>query len=166
MLTRSLGFDLLHVGPWLSAPKSGTLDAEPYTKAMIARSGQIPLGIAEGVSFIATRDQQGHAFSSQCVYRLTDPEPSARVWTITLLRRDGLPLEGDHHALTSQELVRDDKGHFVISLSRTIRPLNWLALPPQGSFLIMLRLYDSAVSLSSSALKASDLPQIITQACS
>jgi hypothetical protein len=166
-LTRGQGFDVLHIGPWVSAPKSGTLDIEPYTKAMMARSGQIPLGIAEGMSFTASRDSQGRPLNASCVYHISGAEPSARVWTVTLLGRDGQALgNSDHHSLTSQDLVRMSPSSFDITLASYARPLNWLALPKGGSFLIMLRLYDSSLSLSSGALRASDLPRIERESCS
>lgn len=166
VLTHGLGFDVMRIGPWQSAPKSGTLDVEPYTKAMIARSGQIPLGITEGVSFTASRDSEGRALDGHCSYRLAGSEPMARAWTLTILHRNGLPIEGDgFYSLTSPDIVRLQAGQIEVRLATSARPMNWLTLPTEGSFLIMLRLYDTAVSLSSGALRIADLPRIEKEAC-
>jgi hypothetical protein len=167
MLTQNTGFDVIQIGPWIASPMSGTIDADPYTKAAMARSGQIPLGIAEGMSFIAKTDSAGHALNAACSYYLREPEPPARVWTLTLLDKNGMPFQSadDHSSFTSQDIVRSSDGRFVINMARSARPSNWMQLPPNGRFILMLRLYDSSVSLSSGSLHASDMPRVELEKC-
>ena len=43
-------------GPWQANPFAGAPDADPYSKARLARIGNLTLGIGEGILFTADRD--------------------------------------------------------------------------------------------------------------
>ncbi len=50
------GLGAVSIGPWTTFPDLGTPDADPYSKARIAREGVLSLGLAEGLTFVAQRD--------------------------------------------------------------------------------------------------------------
>ena len=43
-LTRGVAFGSLRIGAWTAWPKSGSVDIDPYARATIARSGELPIG--------------------------------------------------------------------------------------------------------------------------
>ena len=47
-------FGRVRVGPWTAWPQSGSREADPYMRAIIARRGDLPLGLGEGLAL--TRD--------------------------------------------------------------------------------------------------------------
>ena len=49
------------VGAWTAWPRTGTSDIDPYARALIARSGELPMGAGDGIAFVATIDDAGAA---------------------------------------------------------------------------------------------------------
>ena len=47
--------------PWTVWPKAGAFDADPYTRAIVARKADSPLGNGEGFVFVAREDSDGAA---------------------------------------------------------------------------------------------------------
>ena len=70
------------IGEWTAFPDIGTPDADPYSKARVAREGSLSLGRAEGLSFVAQQDSGGQTLRRECEYKLEGPVPSARFWTL------------------------------------------------------------------------------------
>ena len=161
------GFGQLKIGPWVSYPRSGATDADPYTKAVLARTGEIPLGLGEGLAFRAGRDSAGQPLIGACSYRVTGRVPPTRYWTLTLNGPDGglVANEAQRSGFTSGEVVRDGKGLLSIVVSREARPGNWLPMGSGGRFQLVLRLYDTPVSGTAASLDASLLPRIETEGC-
>ena len=65
-LTRGVAFSPLAIGAWTAWPKSGSVDIDPYARATIARSGELPTGSGDGVAFYARSDDQGNKFDGRC----------------------------------------------------------------------------------------------------
>ena len=57
--TRGLSFDALKIGPWTAWPRTGTAEIDPYARASVARSGELPIGSGDGVAFVASQDDKG-----------------------------------------------------------------------------------------------------------
>jgi hypothetical protein len=144
------GLGRIDIGPWIAWPKAGTSDADPYARAALARSGAIPLGVGEGVAFIAESDSAGAPLDPRCVYRISGSVPTARLWTIAVSSPGGMLIEVPSHryGFTSAELVRDGAGAFAILVSASPRPGNWLQIDPTRRFVLALRLYDTSLDLS------------------
>jgi hypothetical protein len=163
------GFPLgaLTAGPWVAWPKVGSREADPYAKAVVARRGDIPLGIGEGLTFSASTDSEGRALESACTYRLGRETPAGRFWTLSLYDETGRPAvtELGRASFTSSELLRDAQGRFEVLLSRDALPGNWLRLPAEGRFNLVLRLYDTPVAAGSAALDAAAMPAIERLEC-
>ena len=157
----------VRVGPWLTWPKIGSRDADPYARAVVARSGEVPLGVGEGLAFLASADNAGRALDARCAYQVGSVTPQARYWTLTIYDAEGRPARTDlgRSGLTSAEILRRDDGSFVVELSRMARPGNWLQLPSSGDFTLVLRLYDTPVAAGSAALDARVLPGIERLEC-
>ena len=126
------------------------------------------LGTAEGLSFSAAVDSTGARLRTGCDYRVSGATPVARNWTLGLARPDGTLIATPfaRYGFTSSELLRDARGDFHIDIARAARPGNWLPLPGEGDFLLVLRLYDSPHSTSAKTLEARELPTINAERCS
>ncbi|QBR72512.1 hypothetical protein CU048_15815 [Beijerinckiaceae bacterium] len=167
VLENGLGFGAIVAGPWTGWPRSGTPDVDPYTRAMLAYSGEVPLSVSEGLSFIARRDSEGSDLYSECDYTLQGRMPRARFWTLTLLSPSGLPVasKADRHGFTSSEILRGSDGAFQVALSRHARAGNWLPIGDTSKFILVLHLYDSELNGAMTALDAADMPQIVRGRC-
>jgi hypothetical protein len=177
-LERGVDFNAIKAGPWVAFPKNGTADSDPYSRAILMRSGEIPLATSEGLSFIARRDSAGAPFTPGCDYNLQGQIPQARYWTLTLLSPKGFLIDTgtgngadygiesgeERHGFTSTEILRNNNGDFVITLSRHARPGNWLPLG-QSSFVLLLRLYDTELGAMTSALNDRNMPKVVKGGC-
>lgn len=175
MLTRADPPGAVRSGAWIAWPRQGAMDADPYSRALIARNGLLPLGLGEGLVLVARGDDDGEALSAGCTYRLSGRMPPARAWTLTLTDRSGrLPLVATADAqvppwprtgFTSAEVLRDEAGRVSITVSPTLVAGDWLPAPQRGPFQLVLRLYDTPVAGSATALDRAALPAIIRQGC-
>jgi hypothetical protein len=166
-IERGEGFGAVRVGPWTGFPKSGSSDADPYTRAVVSRTAEIPLGLAEGLTFIARTDEGGKKLDPHCDYAVRGPVPVARDWTMTLMDSSGRLIDNiaKQYGFTSAAVLRDEDGSFTITVSRAARPGNWLPLGETKEFEIVLHLYDTPVSATAAALDAAALPSITRGRC-
>ena len=167
VLDQSVGLGAVHAGVWRVWPKAGTTEIDPYTRARLARTGEIPLGLAEGLSLTATRDETGEALHARCDYSFAGHIPPARFWTLTQTNPEGYltGAKNIRHNLTSAEILRSADGDFSIQISASARPGNWLPISTGEDFMLVLRLYDTAVSATASAIEAGTLPHLAKLAC-
>jgi hypothetical protein len=166
-VAKGLGFGSVQAGSWTAWPKSGAADADPYARAVIARTGEVPLGQAEGISFVAGQDDNGVPLRAQCVYRIAGNVPAARYWTLTVLSPNGWLTANvaKRYGLTSAEIYRRFDGQFEIFASRSVHSGNWLPMGVADRFILMLRLYDTSVSATVSALDNASMPHISRLSC-
>lgn len=166
-IERGKGFGAIEAGPWTGWPRKGTLDLDPYTRAILAYSGEMSLSESEGMTFAAHGDSNGAEFDPACDYTLKGEIPPARYWTLTLLSPEGAPVASmaDRRGFTSSEVLRASDGQFEITLSRHARPGNWLPLGSASKFILVLRLYDSEPGASSAALDAAHMPELVKGRC-
>jgi hypothetical protein len=153
------------LGPWAMWHRAGAPDADPYTRALFARRGELAMAPAEGLALHAGRDGAGEALDARCAYRIAGRMPAARAWTLTVHRPDGTLPENAaaRRGLTSAEVVGGGEGE--VTLSAHASPGNWLPLPPEGRFVLVLRLYDTPLSAVAAALDAERLPRIERLEC-
>lgn len=161
-----IGFNLIHSGPWTGSPRAGGIHADPYTKARLARDGELPLGGGEGITFFADHDQNGKILRGSCTYRITGEPFAAGWWTLTLHDNTGAMIESPNgrYGFTSKEILRDDKGMIDIALSPRARSGNWLPTPADSRLLLVLRLYDTPFAQGAATARL-ELPRIETGAC-
>lgn len=153
----------VRVGPWTLWPRVGSREIDPYARAVMARTGAIPLGIGEGLTFVATVDDADRPLEARCAYRIGSVTPPARIWTLSSYGASE-PAERTR-GLTSAELLRDQEGGFEIVAAADARTGNWLALPAGGRVTLVLRLYDTPVAASSTAIDPRALPGIERREC-
>ncbi|HET7849822.1 MAG TPA: DUF1214 domain-containing protein [Pseudolabrys sp.] len=166
-LSRGAAFDALRLGSWTAYPKSGTIDADPYVRASLARSGRLPTSLGDGVFFAARSDDAGRPLDGRCNVALSGVTPAARFWTLTLYSPDGalVPNSLNRYGFTSQEIVRRADGSFEITVAPRANPGNWLPTGGVDRYVLVLRLYDTAVGVSTRAGREAPMPAIKTKAC-
>src|SRR5882672_8767942 len=127
-VTQGTAYGGVTLGAWTAWPKVGTPGIDPYARAMIARSGELPVGSGDGVAFYARADDAGRTLDGRCDVMLSGITPQARYWTLTLYDPEGRLIANSvqRHGFTSQEIVRNSDGSFEITVSPRARPDNWL----------------------------------------
>ena len=166
-LANGSSFDVIAIGPWRVATKAGAVDADPYTRASLELSGEVPLALGEGLQFIAGVDDNGAPLTASCAYRIGPHMPAARYWTLSVIDRKGFPIENQAHryGFRSSEILRGADQGFEISVSRKVRAGNWLPIGAPGGFRLALRLYDSPLSATAGGIEKSAMPHIEAERC-
>ncbi len=164
---RGFSFGAVTIGAWTAHPRSGTIGIDPYARAGFARSGALPLGSGDGVAFRATSDDAGQPLDGRCDVTVSGTTPQARFWTLTLYDRQGNVLANTvgRYGITSLEVVRAGDGHFTITAAPHARPGNWLPTGSIERYLMILRLYDTAVGVATRAGRETPMPSVRTGAC-
>lgn len=166
-LTRGAAFGALTIGAWTAWPKTGTSDADPYARATIARTGQLPIALGDGVSFTAHSDDSGKLLDGRCDVMLSGVTPAARFWTLTLYSPSGEQVASsvNRAGFTSQEIVRHADGSFDIVVAPRANPGNWLPTGGVERYSLVLRLYDTAVGVATKAGREVPMPAVTTRNC-
>lgn len=144
-------FGAVNVGDWTAWPREGSTDADPYSLAMLARTGEVPLGAGEGLSFTAENDADGAPLSGRCTYAVAGETPAARMWTLTAYDSRGRLMVNvaRRPGFHSREIVRNADGTFVIRVASSVQSGNWLPIAPVDTFRLVLRLYDTPLTTGS-----------------
>ncbi|MEQ1942251.1 DUF1214 domain-containing protein [Mesorhizobium sp. VNQ89] len=161
------GMGAVVVGQWTAFPNVGTTEADPYSRARVAREGLLALGRAEGLSFSATRDTGGDPLRRECTYLIEGPVPPARFWTLYVTDQSGSVVKGSEHrpaSLHSYQLIRLSDNSIAISVGAHPAPGNWLALSGKGPATFMLNLFDTPIASGTGAADVV-LPQIAKVGC-
>lgn len=155
------------IGEWTAFPYVGTADADPYSRARVARDGLLALGRAEGLAFTATRDAEGEPLRRECTYRIEGPVPSARFWTLYAADPSGSVIGSGTKrpgALNSYQLIRLADNSVSISAGAHASPGNWLALSGSGPMSFVLTFFDTPIASSTGASDVV-LPSIVKAGC-
>ena len=168
-MTATRGTDLgtLTIGPWTARPKAGTADIDPYSRASIARSGELPVGTGDGVAFSATRDDRKQPLDGRCDVVVSGITPAARFWTLTLYDASGRLVANSlqRYGFTSQEVIRGADGSFEVRVAARSRSGNWLPTGGIERYGLVLRLYDTPVGVATRSQRDAPMPSIETLAC-
>jgi hypothetical protein len=159
--------DTIRLGAWQAWPNAGTPSADPYSKARLARTGELPLGSGEGLALLAQTDSAGRQLRGRCRYLVVGQTPPARLWTMAVepvRRRDIESRPGRASAVGSDALLRAPDGSFEIAMSAAAQPGNWLPTPAGAAFQVVVRLYDTTAR-TTTALTSISMPAIRLEGC-
>ena len=164
---RSNGFGTVQVGAWSAWPKSGTVDVDPYARAAFARSGELPLGLADGIAFEAVSDDRGNRLDGRCDTRISGRLPPARFWTLTVYDARGRLIDNaaERYGFTSTEVVWNAERAVEIVLAPRARSGNWLPTGNRDRIQVVLRLYDAPVGIGSRSGETTEMPRIARERC-
>ena len=161
------GVGAIRIGQWTAFPEVGTLAADPYSKARVAREGVLALGQAEGLAFVAERDDAGEPLKRECTYTIEGGYPTARFWTLYAADQSlgvidtGKPRQS---ALQSYQVLRQPDNSVAISVGSRPAPGNWLLTGGSGKMYFVLTFYDTPIA-SSTGLSDVTLPRILKAGC-
>lgn len=161
------GFGASRVGPWMSWPKSGTVEADPYLRAMFARAGELPLGVADGIAFFADVDDNGTSLDGRCDIHIVGRLPLARFWTFTIYDSHGRLIDNvaGRYGFTSAEIVFRRDATLEILLAPRARSGNWLPTEGRNRITAVFRLYDAPVGTGVRSIDAIEMPSIQQESC-
>ena len=164
---QGVAFGAVRIGAWTAWPKNGTREIDPYARASIARTGELPIGSGDGVAFVARVDDHGHVLDGRCDVAVSGTTPPARFWTLTLYDPDGRLVANsvNRYGFTSQEIVRRTDGSFDIVIAPRARAGNWLPTGGVERYVLVLRLYDTPVGVATRSGREATMPAITPGAC-
>jgi hypothetical protein len=164
---RSNGFGAVEIGAWRVWPRSGTTGADPYARAVFARSGELPIERADGLTFEARATDNGIALDGRCETRIAGRLPSARFWTLTLYDARGRLIDNpaERYGFNSTEIVWNQDGTFEIVAAPRARSGNWLPTGERDRIVLLLRLYDAPIGLVSRSGDEAEMPSVRQVAC-
>jgi hypothetical protein len=165
--TRGVDLNTLTIGAWTARPRSGSSEIDPYARASVARSGELPIGTGDGITFTATTDDGKKPLDGRCDVVISGVTPPARFWTLTLYDSKGRLVANtlDRYGFTSQEVVRSADGTFEIRVAARSRAGNWLPTSAIDRYVLMLRLYDTPVGVATRSQKDAPMPAVTTLGC-
>ena len=154
------------VQQWTAWPRAGGPDADPYSVALLARTGEVPLGAGEGVAFTAEADDTGMPLTGRCSYLVAGQTPAARLWTLTGYDATGrlMANAARRSGFHSREIVRHPDGGIEIMVSTKASPGNWLPIARVDRFRLVFRLYDTPLTAGSGAADIV-MPRISRSGC-
>jgi hypothetical protein len=163
-LTQNLSFGALSLGAWTAYPRSGTVGIDPYARASIARTGELPVGSGDGIAFLATTDSAGRPLDGRCAVRISGITPPARYFTLTLYKPSGQLVANalDRYGFTSQELVRGSTGDFEIMAAPRVSARNWLPTGGIERYVLVMRFYDTSLGIATRAGREAPMPALQT----
>jgi hypothetical protein len=165
--TRGTDIGTLTIGAWTARPKIGTAEINPYSRASIARSGELPVGTGDGIAFTTTTDDNKRPLDGRCDVVVSGVTPAARFWTLTLYDTKGHLVANalQRYGFTSEEVVRNADGSFAIRMAARARAGNWLPTGGVDRYQLMLRLYDTPVGVATRTQRDAPMPAIATVGC-
>lgn len=131
------------IGPWVVWTAAGRADADPYTRAYIARSGRLPINSASARYYLASTDSDGRKLDADCEYEAVGRGPQAEWWSLAAYDDEGMlmPNAANRYSFNSTAILRDESGAYRIALARQARPGNWLPINSDYKFTLLLRTY-------------------------
>ena len=165
------GSDLTNrrIGPWTVWTTAGRTDADPYTRAYIARSGRLPITSATARYYFAKTDSAGRVLDSSCQYLVRGAGPLSEWWSLAAYDMEGKLMENpaERYAINSAAVLRDNAGRYSIVLSSDSHPGNWLPVSSNYRFQLVLRAYrpDYKTDETVDDQESEQLPEVVRTKC-
>jgi hypothetical protein len=155
-------------GPWVTWVAAGRPEADPYTRAHVARNGLLPLSSTAVLTFKAKTDSRGTQLSSACDYAVIMDDFDPTWWALAVYDGQGrlIANAADRYAFNSSTAMLRVDGGTVINLSRDARPGNWLPTGRSNRIVLILTVQDAswATAIHDGGNPRS-MPQIVRSAC-
>ena len=169
-MTATRGTDLgtLTIGAWTARPKTGTADVDPYSRASIARSGELPIGTGDGVAFSATTRRQEEAARRPLRRRGQRRDAGGAVLDADAVRhaRDiWWPIRCSATASPARKSSAAPTARSRSAIASRSRAGNWLPTGGIERYALMLRLYDTPVGVATRTQRDAPMPSITTVGC-
>jgi hypothetical protein len=168
MIEAGSGLSTRTFGPWVTWASAGRPDADPYTRAHMARNGLLPLSTTAELTFKAKTDSRGTQLSSACDYAVIMEDFDVAWWSLAVYDSQGrlIANAADRYAFSSSTAMPKVDGGTVINLSRDARPGNWLPTGRSNRIVLVLTVQDAAWATAvHDGVSPRSMPQIVRSAC-
>lgn len=164
LLSISPDFLWIQNGVWRTSLVAGSEQADPYTRAIVAKNYLYILNRSEAIYFIAESDGE-RELKRNCDYKIVGKDLPSRWWSITIYGEDNFLIPNEHniYSITSANVLKEGD-HWQIHVSRDPKGKNWIPLRGEGKFYITLRLYNPEKDVYEK-IKEIELPSIIREGC-
>jgi hypothetical protein len=158
--------EAIKAGAWTTNPLIGSVQADMYLRAYVARTGLFALGKTEALYYNAFTDEDGDPLRADCDYIIEGGDLPARWWSITAYDKDHflVPNVLNRYSYNAKNVGRNEQGRYKIQLSPTPKVQNWLPAPRQGNMSLTLRAYNPGRALAEN-MGSVELPRITKAGC-
>lgn len=157
-------------GPWQTWREAGRPDADPYSRAHVARSGALVISSDSAGVFEARSDALGARLHSSCDYVIEGPSAGGLWWSLAVFDDHGdlIPNDAGRFSFTSDTVATNPDGSYIATLGRDARPGNWLPTGGAGRLVLVFTILDPANGFSSEERREryKTLPIIRREGCS
>lgn len=154
-------------GGWYGNSVTGSVDADPWTRAQVALTGLLALNKSQAIYFTTNVDAAGAALREDCRYQVTGGALPARWWSVTVYADDDyLPLNDDDALSFDATEVQPDASGRWSALVTSQRPAEgaWASSRKAGSYSLTLRLYQPSQAAQNN-LAAIPMPVVTRLDC-
>jgi hypothetical protein len=137
-------------GPWRMSTVAGSMDADFYTRAIVAVTGLFALNPTETVYFSAAESDTHQKLLARCSYAIEGKPLDARWWSVTAYADDNflIPNPARRFSYNIGNLKGEPDGSFRILTAPTEQAGHWLPTGEgAGGFSLLLRLYNPGPDL-------------------
>jgi hypothetical protein len=158
--------EAIKAGAWTTNPLIGSVQADMYLRAYVARTGLFALGKTEALYYNAFTDEDGDPLRADCDYIIEGGDLPARWWSITAYDKDHflVPNVLNRYSYNAKNVGRNEQGRYKIQFSPTPKVQNWLPAPRQGNMSLTLRAYNPGRALAEN-MGSVELPRITKAGC-
>lgn len=154
-------------GGWYGNSVTGSVDADPWTRAQVALTGLLALNKSQAIYFTTNVDAAGAPLREDCRYQVTGGALPARWWSVTVYADDDyLPLNDDDALSFDATEVQPDASGRWSALVTSQRPAEgaWASSRKAGSYSLTLRLYQPSQAAQNN-LAAIPMPVVTRLDC-
>lgn len=132
---------------WTGNHLTGAKAADPYTRAIVAKTGLLALTQTEAMYFTRSTDEQGRPLNESCVYVLSGGAMPARWWSVTIYdAHHYLPVNGQDAQsvdMTRMATRASPTGQWTARIAADRgEASDWISSKNAGKFSLTLRLYN------------------------
>lgn len=130
---------------WAGNRVTGSVDADPWTRAQVALSGLLALNRSQAIYLRRQVDDGGAVLREECRYRVSGGPLPGRWWSVTVYAADDyLPLNDDDAlSFDATEVRPDAKGRWSAIVASTKPSAGaWASTRNAGAFDLTLRIYN------------------------
>lgn len=143
------GLSGVGAGGWYGNSVTGSVDADPWTRARVALTGLLALNKSQAIYFTTSVDAAGAPLREDCRYRVAGAALPARWWSVTVYADDDyLPLNDDDAlSFDATEVKPDAAGQWTALVApQRAGEGAWASSRRAGDYSLTLRLYQPAKS--------------------
>lgn len=157
---------MVRAGAWQANLLAGSPDADPWTRAIVARDGLLALAPEETLYYTARIDSEGRTLDGSCRYRLDGWDPGARWWSLTAYGADNylIPNPEGRHSISQSTIVRRKDQSWSLVVGPDPVSGNWLPVKAGEPFDLTIRLYNPETDVYAEP-EGIALPRITRESC-